>query len=458
MKELCVDYPVMLPLLALLLGSTPFAAQAQTPPDGLSLSGNVRIRYEALEGQARAGLDDSIDLVSLRTVLTADYRAGPIRLGAELWDSRVWGGQRGEGIGTGEVNTLEPVQAFIAADLGPLLGRGSKASVQLGRFMLNLGSRRLIAADDYRNTTNGSTGARIDIATARGGAATLIYVLPQLRRPDDEASALDNRGGLDRETFDLQLWGGYGAQKIARGTIAEIGYFRLIERDMPGRPTRNRNLHSISARILRDPAPARLDFEVEGIGQMGSILASTAPAALPLNVAAWFAHADIGYTVPGPLRARVSAELDFASGDGNSGDRPGRSYGRFDTLFGMRRGDFVPAGIFAQTGRANILTPGLRVEMAPGKRLDLFAAWHPMWLAARTDAFSTTGVRDASGQSGRFAGHVLDGRLRWWGVPQKLRAEINASWIGKGRFLRTAPNAPDAGNPRYISLAMTTLF
>jgi hypothetical protein len=215
-----VDYPVFLTSLALLLASVPAAAQTQPPaPEGLSLSGNARIRYEALEGQARAGLDDRIDLFSLRTVLTADYRAGPIRLGAELWDSRAWGGHPGEAIGTGEVNTLEPVQAFVAADLGAVLGRGSKLSVQLGRFMLNLGARRLIAADDYRNTTNGSTGARIDIATARGGTATLIYVLPQMRRPDDEASALDNRGGLDRESFDLQLWGGYGAQKIARGTI-----------------------------------------------------------------------------------------------------------------------------------------------------------------------------------------------------------------------------------------------
>ncbi|WP_239018774.1 alginate export family protein [Sphingobium terrigena] len=455
MKELCVDRSAFLPFFAWLLGSVPVVVQAEerASEQGLALSGNVRFRYEALEGQARAGLDDRIDLVSLRTILTASYGAGPIRLGAELWDSRMWGGQRGEGIGTGEVNTIEPVQAFVAADLGPLLGRGSKTSVQLGRFMLNLGSRRLIAADDYRNTTNGSTGARVDIATARGGTATLIYVLPQMRRPDDEASVLDNRGGLDRESFDLQLWGGYGAQKIARGAMAEIGYFRLIERDMPGRPTRNRDLHSISARIMRDPAPARLDFEVEGIGQMGSIRASAAPAALPIDVAAWFVHADMGYSFPGHLRARVSAEFDYASGD-----RPGRSYGRFDTLFGMRRGDFVPAGIFAQTGRANILTPGLRVEMAPGKRLDLFAAWHPMWLAARNDAFSTTGVRDAGGRSGRFAGHGLDGRLRWWARPQKLRVEINASWIGKGRFLRDAPNAPDAGNPRYISLALSSMF
>ena len=231
---------------------------AAAEDQGLTLSGNARLRYEALAGQARAGLDDRIDIVSLRTVLAADWRQGPVHVGVELWDSRIWGGHPGEGIGTGEVNTFEPVQAYVTADLGPVLGEGSKTSVQLGRFMLNLGARRLVAADDYRNTTNGYTGARVDLATAQGGSATLIYVLPQQRRPDDEASVLDNDFALDREGFDLQLWGGYGAQRLSKSSFAEIGYFRLRERDRPGRPTRDRDLHSISLRLMRDPAPLRL--------------------------------------------------------------------------------------------------------------------------------------------------------------------------------------------------------
>lgn len=458
MKELAVTVPRLISALAALCVPLcvppcvmPSAIAAE--PQGLTLSGNARLRYEALAGQARAGLDDRIDIVSLRTVLAADWRRGPVHVGAELWDSRIWDGNPGEGIGTGEVNTLEPVQAYVAADLGSVLGEGSKASVQLGRFMLNLGARRLVAADDYRNTTNGYTGARIDLATAHGGAATLIYVLPQQRRPDDEASVLARRVALDREGFDLQLWGGYGAQRLSKASFAEIGYFRLRERDRPGRPTRDRDLHSLSLRLMRDPAPGRLDYEVEGIWQMGRISASNLATARTLAVAAWFVHADTGYSFPGPLRMRLSAEFDYASGD-----RPGGAYNRFDTLFGMRRGDFTPAGIFAQTHRANILTPGVRLEMAPGKRLDLFANWHPMWLASRTDAFSTTGVRDATGRSGRFAGHLLDGRLRWWTIPHKLRAEVNASLIGKGRFLRDAPNAPRTGDTRYISLAMTASF
>ena len=81
-----------------------------------------------------------------------------------------------------------------------------------------------------------------------------------------------------------------------------------------------------------------------------------------------------------------------------------------------------------------------------------------MWLAERTDAFSTTGVRDPSGRAGSFAGHQLDARVRWWAVPKRLRAELNGVWLAKGRFLEAAPNAPQTGDTRYVSIALTTVF
>ena len=66
---------------------------------------------------------------------------------------------------------------------------------------LNLGSRRLVAADDYRNTTNGYTGLRADLKTRGGLTATAIYVLPQIRLPDDLPSVLDQDVRWDRESF-----------------------------------------------------------------------------------------------------------------------------------------------------------------------------------------------------------------------------------------------------------------
>ncbi|HWV11812.1 MAG TPA: alginate export family protein, partial [Sphingobium sp.] len=209
----------------------------------------------------------------------------------------------------------------------------------------------------------------------------------------------------------------------------------------------------IGGRLISDPQQGRWDFEAEGFYQFGDIRASVAPSAAHLPVSASFFHLDAGYSFPGPTRLRLSVEYDQASGDGR-----GRKFTRFDTLFGMRRADLAPAGIYNAIGRANIRTPGLRAEIAPGNRFDAFAVYRAMWLANRTDAFSTTGVRDAAGRSGSFAGHQIEARMRYWLIPKLLRGEVNALWLAKGRFLETAPNAPATGNAHYFATALTATF
>lgn len=436
------------------LSQSALVGEAHAAEDGLALSGSVRSRYETLSGQSRAGFGAHDELFSVRTTLLAEYRKSGLRLGAEIYDSRAYGSRSGSAIGTGEVNTIEPVQAYLGVDIREPFGKGSAVSLQAGRFTLNMGSRRLVAADDYRNTTNGYTGLRADVCGADGSTATLIYTLPQMRRPDDLPSILDNEPGLDRESSALRLWGGLLSRPGVFGkTFAEIGYFGLAERDTARRATRNRHLHSFSARLLREPAAGRFDHEIEIVHQIGRVRASAAASAPSLDVSASFLHADFGYSFPGPLKARLSAEYDYASGDA-----PGGGYGRFDTLFGMRRADLAPAGIYAQIGRANISTPGIRFEIAPNARLDGFMVYRAMWLAEKTDAFSTTGVRDISGSSGAFAGHQIEGRARYWLLPKRLRAEANAAWLRKGAFLKNAPNAPQTGNTRYVSMALTASF
>ncbi len=449
-------------LLCALLLALPAAAAAQAPnlhaaigkPADFRLSGSVRVRHELLDGQPRVDLRAEDEQLAIRTTLFAEYREGPLRVGGELYDSRAYLDRTGSAISANEVNTFELVQAYLGADLGEAFGVGSAAGVQLGRMTLNLGSRRLVAADDYRNTTNGYTGIRADVKGARGTAATFIYVLPQVRLPDDLASIQNEAVRWDRESFDLRLWGGLVARPaMLAGATAEVSYFRLQEDDAPGRPSRNRDLHTLGARLVRDPAAGAWDFEVEGFYQFGRIRDNASPASPRRDVSAWFLHVDAGYTVPGPARLRLSVEYDRASGDA-----PGGSYGRFDTLFGMRRADLAPAGIYNAIGRANISTPGARAEIAPTARFDAFAVYRAMWLADRTDAFSTTGVRDTTGGSGSFAGHQVEARLRYWLVPTFLRAELNAVWLAKGRFLDTAPNAPRTGDTRYLATAITATF
>lgn len=436
-------------ILILLLSSTPAYAE-----DGLTLGGNTRIRYETIEGQPRTGFNESDDLLNIRTILTGEYRTGELRLGAELYDSRVYGGDAGTPITTGEVNTLELVQAYVGYDVPDAFGTGTRLGLQAGRFTLNLGSRRLVAADDYRNTTNGYTGIRADLGLPHNLSATLIYTLPQVRLPDNRPDIVGNRVKFDRESFDLVLWGGLATKKLAgkRGAV-ELSYFHLGERDSPKLATRDRSLDTIGLRVYRDPAAGCADFESETFYQSGSVRASLAPTAARLDVSAWFTHLEAGYTFKHPWSPRIALEFDYASGDGRGG-----KFTRFDTLFGMRRADLAPAGLYNAVGRANIVATGLRVEATPSKRFDAFAAYRPLWLASRFDSFSTTGVRDTIGSSGRFAGHQIEARIRYWLIPKRLRLEWNGLLLAKGRFLRDAPNAPARGDALYNSLNATISF
>src|SRR3546814_14688655 len=70
--RLCGDEEVCLKRISLsilLLVPTPVFAE-----DGLSLSGSTRLRYEVIDGQPRAGFNESDDLVSIRTIVTGEYR------------------------------------------------------------------------------------------------------------------------------------------------------------------------------------------------------------------------------------------------------------------------------------------------------------------------------------------------------------------------------------------------
>lgn len=441
-------------VLAALAGAILANPAAASACDDLNLSGTVRLRLEALENQPRAGVLKDETVTSLRTTLAAECRTGRLRFVGELYDSRAYGAKVGSALGANDVNAFEPVQAYVGYDVDRPFGRAGKASVEVGRMMLNLGSRRLVAADDYRNTTSGYTGVRGQVALKNGVTLNAILTAPQIRLPDDPAAVRANRWKLDRETTDLLLWGGVAkAPLLPDGGAVEISYFGLDEKDSARQPTRDRKLSTFAVRLIREPQSRRFDYDVELIGQTGTVSASLAANAQRLDVAAWFLHADAGYLFDDPWKTRLSAEVDWASGD-----TPGGKYGRFDTLFGMRRPEFAPSGILAAIGRANIASPGVRLEIAPNARVEAFVAARRMLLASRTDSFSTSGVRDATGASGRHAGDLLDSRVRYWLVPKVLRLEANYSVIAKGRFLREAPNAPAGGDTHYLSLNATWSF
>ena len=176
-------------------------------PDNLTLRASVRTRLESIDGQARPNFNPSDRLVEVRSTLFAEYQTGPLRFGAEIYDSRAYGGDLKTPIGTNEVNVAELVQAYVAADFEAPLGKGTKAKLQAGRMALNAGSRRLVSSEEWRNTTNSYMGLRGDIVLPKGLSTTVFYVQPTIRLPDDKPNLLENAHRADRESSAVTLWG-----------------------------------------------------------------------------------------------------------------------------------------------------------------------------------------------------------------------------------------------------------
>lgn len=423
-------------------------AEALGAPDALTVSATVRARAEGIDGQFRPSPAAADSLFSLRTQLAIEYDTGPVRFGGELWDARAYGEAPTSSITTSDVNTLELVQAYAKIELGD--GRkgakGGHGLLTLGRQTMDIGSRRLVARNRFRQTTNGFTGANLEWTTHGGARLQAFWTMPQIRRPDDAQGLQDNAVKFDLETTRVQFFGAHAALPNVLGGTFETYGFRLAEQDGANRLTRNRRLWTLGARAFARPAVGQWDHDFEGAYQFGTARRSTGAADVAdLTVSAWFLHAEAGYTLKAAWKPRVTALFDAASGDGGKAGR----YGRFDTLYGARRFDFGPTALYGALQRTNIISPGLRLEAAADKRTDVMVSYRALWLENARDAFATTGVKDGSGASGRFAGHQAEARLRHWLVPDLLQAETGGAVLFKRGVLRSAPNAPASGNSVY---------
>jgi hypothetical protein len=429
------------PLAAALL--FPCAAQAE---DGkLDVSFEVRARVEAIDGQFRPGVVESDVALLTRLLLAAEYDAGPIRIGGEVIDARSFFERRGSSVSTTEVDTLEPIQAYIATDVS------DQAKLIAGRFTLNLGSRRLVARNAFRNTINSFTGVQAVLGDQKRGA-TLFWMLPQARLPDEADRLGDNGFAINRERGAPRFFGAYGHSRLGGYGEVQISLLRLAERDHAEILTRNRRLWTADLRLVRMPKAGSFDWDMEGAYQWGRARQSTAASdVLDRSVAAGFVHAEAGYTFRPGWQLRPALGLDYGSGDGSSS-----KFTRFDPLYSARGFDFGPTSYYGALSRTNIVSPFARLDMKPGRRSDAQATLRPLWLASATDQFAVTGVRDAAGSAGKWAGVQIDARVRRT-LTENLKLAVGALLLAKGRFLEDAANAPDTGDTHfgYVELSAT---
>ncbi len=408
-------------------------------PEWLDVAVDQRTRFEYLDGPFRPGEPETQSQYPQRTRLRigADAPAG-VRFLAEIQDSRTWGDGPNDFTG-GEIDKVSFAQLFVSGTRRDLLGSGLRGDLHVGRMSLDLASRRLVARNGYRNTTNAFDGVHLQLANEGAWRVRGFFVRPVILDP----SYFENESeGQQR------LWGvAYEEQRCAWGQL-DLYYLGFHDRLGTG-STLTRRYHTVGARLWRAPRVGHFDFELEGMGQLGDRTVLRAGANVRLDHEAYAGHAELGYSFDAPWSPRLLAQLDYASG---TADPEGDESGTFDPLFGGRRFDLVATGIYGPFRRANILSPGLRLLLKPRPDLSAWIKLRHWRLAQEDDAFVGTGLSDPTGSAGDRLGTDLEISVRWRPRPWlELEAGYDHWW--KGSYLDEVGAASDDDSD-YVYLSV----
>ena len=427
---------------------------AQTDASGFSFTGTQRSRYESVDPQFRPGLGTDDRVLAVRTSLRFDTRLPKLDVAGEIMDSRALLNDRSSFLSTTVVNALEPVQAYVALHL-PAGTDGATSTLRLGLVTLDLGKRRLLARNRYRNTVTSFLGADWERRDSTGRAARAFYLEPRRALPTDAESLLDNTPQVDSTRHDAAFWGVYYRTAPDAAGDAVEGYL-LSLRESPADLAAALDIMSAGVRVERAAAAHPWRYEVEAVlqrGTSGGVVAGVARNDLAVH--AHFLHAELAYTFSGPWAPTLLAQYDVATGDDDPLDRRNE---RFNTLFGARRFDFGPTGIFGPFARSNLETPGLRLMLHPRAHLQGMIAYRAYHLESARDAWVGTGLADPSGRSGDWLGREIETRLTWAANDNRLSVETGVAKLELGAFPAAAEGVAPRGDPTYFYGSLTTRF
>jgi hypothetical protein len=432
-------------LAVLTLLTTTTTTAPSTPTFKLTLE--HRVRAEALQRDFRRPGPASTDAGGLffRSLGALDVDAGPLVGTLELIDARAV--LTGAPPSTSHVDALDLLQATVGLRLQDALAAGDRLELRLGRQTIDLGTRRLVARNEFRNTITAFTGLDARWQGDRAAARAFV-VTPVGRLPDDDALQADPAAaGLappwqpDRERGDLLA--GAWARVTHRDVDVELTALWLDEGDD------GRRLLSPSLLFRRAPRAGAVDFALELMPQLGA----TATAGIVRERRAFSLHASVGHRLAVPGAPRLALLWDHATGDGPDDGVDER----FDPLFGARRFELGPTGLFGPLSRTNLSSPGARLELSPGPAAEVLVMTRGAWLATPDDAWvpgkRTAAVGRIESVVDTFIGAVGEVRLRAW-PKAPVVPEVGTALFLPGPFVSDVDGAP--GVPSFFAWAQLT--
>ena len=365
-------------------------------PDWVDLGLENRTRFESYDHPWRAdqaigdGQTDSQVLLRSRARVGLGGN-GPFRFLFEGQDSRAFSNNApGDFVNTTTVNQFDILQLFGALTVHNVGGSGLRTDLNFGRMTMDVGLRRYISRNDFRNTINAFDGVHWQIGQDQTWRFRTFLVEP----------VIINEVQLDEQTARSVFWGTYVESAHVPWLNMNAYYFGL--NDQTGSKVNQRTYSTYGLRLFKSAETNEFDYEFEGAVQTGH-LGNVDHFAYNPNVEA-------GYTFNLPWTPRFLAQYTYSSGSRTPG---GSQDGNFDRLFGSRNFDFTATGNFGPFFRSNISTPGWRLIVQPAENVTVTLKQRFWYLAEASAVFSGSGLQDPTGGSGNYLGHDVELRAQW---------------------------------------------
>lgn len=420
--------------------------------DWLDLGLEYRARWEHRDNDFRRA-DENLDeplLLRTRAYVGIKNILDPLRLAIELQDSRRNNGDYTREFDTRDVNQADILQAYLELNFKQSflgkddLGNERPIWIRAGRHAWEAIDRRLIARNEWRNTTNTFQGVRAQIGDKKNDWQVELLAVKPVQRFTTRLDEVDHAQDLYGAIGDWRGWSEYVTLEPYYLLLKQDG--DKVEYDTGGREiTRgtlnakiDREIHTAGLRAYGLVGNSGFDFDASYVKQWGyqdrrNRNNGRLEAEEDHNAHAY--NAEIGYSWKHPWKPRVSAFYGVASGDKNPTDG---SNERFERLFGFAR----PWSNDDYIQMENIRTPKLRIEFDPklsflnDVRVDTGFSWY--YLDSATDRWNAgANLRDRTGNSGRELGKEFDLRVRF-PLGQYAALNLGYAYFWAGDFVQDA--------------------
>ncbi|WP_424361687.1 alginate export family protein [Methylocystis parvus] len=394
--------------------------------DWLNVGLDSRVRFEYRNNDLRPWTDtasrpgnsisqrkyfpNSLWLSRTRVYLGIQNILDPFRAVVEFQDSRALNSiyqYQGQ-----EINETELISAYGELYFKDAFGKDPRGNdrplmVRAGRFHFELLDRRLIAENEFRNTTNNFEGFRVKVGKKDNDWDIDSFVMRPVIRYPYQFDRPDWQTWIYGSVFSVRRWSEYA-------TIQPyfIGRHQFPDWTNPSNALKvGRETNAPGLRVYGVLGNFDYDFDINKqfgyTGEFATIGTNTAAVQRTVALDAIAYGIEAGYTFSDhPWKPRISGVYTYGSGNKSPFDSVSQN---FDIFYGFNqpfsRNDYMAWN--------NMKAPKVRLEFTPEKNLRIDTAFSAYWLASAANAWERANLFAPLGNRGTFMGTEFDIRARY---------------------------------------------